>query len=112
MFFLLAEVNNQIVGTCNYSGFRKKRLAHRAEIGIAVKKSNWNQRIDRKLMTQLIALAKQSDLKILFLEVRSDNKSAIHLYESLGFQKIGTFKGFMEVDGLLIDFDIMELVME
>lgn len=63
-------------------------------------------------MTQLIALAKQSGLKILSLEVRSDNKSAIHLYENLGFQKIGTFKGFMEVDGLLIDFDIMELVME
>ncbi|WP_274656975.1 GNAT family N-acetyltransferase [Streptococcus equinus] len=111
-FFLLAEVNNQIVGTCNCSGFRKKRLAHRAEIGIAVKKSNWNQGIGRKLMTQLIALAKQSGLKILSLEVRSDNKSAIHLYENLGFQKIGTFKGFMEVDGLLIDFDIMELVME
>ncbi|WP_205401627.1 GNAT family N-acetyltransferase [Streptococcus lutetiensis] len=110
--FLLAEENGQIVGTCNCRSFRKKRLSHRAEIGIAVKKAYWNQGIGRKLLTRLINLSRQSGLKILSLEVRTDNKGAIHLYESLGFRRIGTFEGFMEIDGESIDFDIMELFLE
>lgn len=111
-YFLLAEDDGQIVGTCNCRSFRKKRLSHRAEIGIAVKKAYWNQGIGRKLLTRLIALAKQSGLKVLSLEVRTDNKRAIHLYESLGFRRIGTFEGFMEIDGESVDFDIMELFLE
>ncbi|MCO4499639.1 acetyltransferase, GNAT family [Streptococcus infantarius subsp. infantarius] len=110
--FLLAEENGQIVGTCNCRSFRKKRLSHRAEIGIAVKKAYWNKGIGRKLLTRLIDLSRQSGLKILSLEVRTDNKGAIHLYESLGFHRIRTFEGFMEIDGKSIDFDIMELFLE
>lgn len=110
--FLLAEENGQIVGTCNCRSFRKKRLSHRAEIGIAVKKAYWNKGIGRKLLTRLIDLSRQSGLKIFSLEVRTDNKGAIHLYESLGFRRIKTFEGFMEIDGKSIDFDIMELFLE
>lgn len=110
--FLLAEENGQIVGTCNCRSFRKKRLSHRAEIGIAVKKAYWNKGIGRKLLTRLIDLSRQSGLKILSLEVRTDNKGGIHLYESLGFRRIGTFEGFMEIDGKSIDFEIMELFLE
>ena len=48
--FLVAEEAGEIVGTCNCSAFRKKRLAHRAEIGIAVKKllesRNWASAIN------------------------------------------------------------------
>lgn len=110
--FLLAEENGQIVGTCNCRSSRKKRLSHRAEIGIAVKKTYWNKGIGRKLLTRLINLSRQSGLKILSLEVRTDNKGAIHLYESLGFRRIGTFGDFMEIDGESIDFDIMELFLE
>ncbi len=111
-YFLLAEENGQIVGTCNCRSFRKKRLSHRAEIGIAVKKACWNKGIGRKLLTCLIDISRQSGLKILSLEVRTDNKRAIHLYESLGFRRIGTFEGFMEIDGESVDFDIMELFLE
>ncbi|SEP95681.1 L-amino acid N-acyltransferase YncA [Streptococcus equinus] len=111
-YFLLAEENGQIVGSCNCRSFRKKRLSHRAEIGIAVKKAYWNKGIGRKLLTRLINLSRQSGLKILSLEVRTDNKGAIHLYESIGFRRIGTFEGFMEIDGKSIDFDIMELFLE
>lgn len=110
--FLLAEENGQIVGTCNCRSFRKKRLSHRSEIGIVVKKAYWNKGIGRKLLTRLIDLSRQSGLKILSLEVRTDNKGAIHPYESLGFRRIGTFEGFMEIDGKSIDFDIMELFLE
>ena len=110
--FLVAEETGEIVGTCNCIAFRKKRLAHRAEVGLAVKRAYWNQGIGHQLLTRLIAVAQQSGLKVLSLEVRSDNDRAIHLYESLGFQKLGTFKHFMEINGQVINFDIMELLLE
>lgn len=110
--FLVAEETGEIVGTCNCIAFRKKRLAHRAEVGLAVKRAYWNQGIGHQLLMRLIAVAQQSGLKVLSLEVRSDNDRAIHLYESPGFQKLGTFKHFMEINGQVIDFDIMELLLE
>ena len=36
--YLVAEENNEIVGTAVFSGFSKARLSHRAEISISVKK--------------------------------------------------------------------------
>ena len=68
--FLVAEEAGEIVGTCNCSAFRKKRLAHRTEIGIAVKKAYWDQGIGCQLLTRLIAAAQRSGLKVLSLEVR------------------------------------------
>ena len=43
------------------------------------------------------------------LEVRSDNKRAIALYEKLGFRKLCTFPGFFKIHGELVDFDLMIL---
>ena len=43
------------------------------------------------------------------LEERRSNQSAIHLYEKYGFEKFGTFKGYMKIRGEHIDFDFMNL---
>lgn len=108
-FFLLAEEAWEIVGTCNCSAFRKLRLAHRAEIGISVKKDYLGKSIGRQLLMETIAKMCQANIKLLSLEVGSDNSWAIHLYESLGFRYIGTFKDFMAIDGQAIEFIIMIL---
>jgi len=108
--FLIAKDENEIVGTANYSCFSKKRMAHRGEFGIAVKKSYWNQGIGTMLLEQILDFAKNvAKSEIVSLEVRSDNKSAIRLYEKFGFKKIGTFKGYFKINESLVDFDIFEL---
>lgn len=108
--FLLAKDGNEIVGTGNYSVFPKKRMAHRGEFGIAVKKSHWNQGIGSKLLERIISFAREeANSEIISLEVRSDNKAAIHLYQKFGFEKIGTFKGYFKINGEMIDFDLMQL---
>lgn len=108
--FLLAKDGNEIVGTGNYSVFLKKRMAHRGKFGIAVKKSHWNQGIGSKLLERIISFAREeANSEIISLEVRSDNKAAIHLYQKFGFEKIGTFKGYFKINGEMIDFDLMQL---
>ena len=43
----------------------------------------------RQLLNWLVSFVKKLNIKTLYLEVRSSNKAAIHLYESMGFNEIG-----------------------
>lgn len=107
---LVAEVNGIIVGTANYSSSKNRRMSHRGSIGLCVQRKFWNKGIATNLIETLIRFAKEkAKSKIISLEVRSDNKAAIHLYKKFGFEKIGTFEGYFDIDGDLIDFDYMYL---
>ena len=108
--YLVAVSNNEIVGTAVFSAFSKARLSHRAEISISVKKELWGNRIGTRFMEQLIDFAKHTaGTEIISLEVRSDNERAIALYKRFGFEKIGTFNGFMKINGKDVSCDIMRL---
>lgn len=108
--FLIAKADGKIVGTANFAASQKPRLSHRGEIGISVEKSMWGQGIATMLMQRLIDFAKnQAKVELISLEVRSDNAAAIHLYEKFGFQKYGTFPGFLKINGKWIDADCMVL---
>lgn len=86
-------------------------MTHRGEIGIGIKKSAWGLGIGSMLMEKLLDFAfNKAHTEIISLEVRSDNKRAIHLYEKYGFQKVGCFKGYFKINGEFIDFDIMEKI--
>lgn len=108
--YLVAEENNEIVGTAVFSGFSKARLSHRAEISISVKKAMWGNHIGTRFMERIIDFAKSTaHTEIISLEVRSDNERAISLYRRFGFEKIGTFDGYMKVNGKDVSCDIMRL---
>ena len=87
----------------------RERVAHRASVSVTVGKVFWRLGIGRKAMEALIAFAKGCGLEVLQLEVRSDNASAIALYESLGFEKMGLYKNFMKVNGQACDAWYMNL---
>lgn len=107
---LVAEVNGVIVGTANYSTSNVKRLSHRGSIGLCVQKKFWNQGIATSLLEYLIRFGREeAKAKIISLGVRSDNEPAIHLYKKFGFEKIGTFEGYYQIDNKLIDVNFMNL---
>lgn len=108
--YLVAVDNGDIIGTAVFSSLTKARLAHRAEISISVRKKMWGNQIGTRFMEQIIEFAKNTaGTEIISLEVRSDNERAIALYKRFGFEKIGTFKGYMKINGTDVDCDIMEL---
>ena len=108
--YLAAADGSEIVGTAVFSSFTKARLAHRAEISISVRKSMWGNHIGTSFMEEIIDFAKNTaGTEIISLEVRSDNERAIALYKKFGFQKIGTFDGFMKIGGNYVSCDIMAL---
>ena len=70
----------------------------------------WGNHIGTWFMEEIIQFAKETaKVEIISLEVRSDNARAIALYKKFGFEQIGTFEGFMKIDGNDVDCDIMRL---
>ena len=97
-----------IVGTANLSGM-PRRMSHRAELGLSVVTFEWNKGIGTMLMQHIIDYAKAHGIEMINLEVRSDNKAAIHLYEKFGYKKTGVIPAFFKIDDEYVDFDIMSL---
>ena len=81
-------------------------MSHRAEFGISLKKAWWGCGAADVLAQGLLAFAREAGIEQVNLEVRSDNKRAVALYERLGFRKLCTFPGFFKINGELIDLDL------
>lgn len=104
----LAKADGEIIGTASLSR-KHKRMRHRGELGICVKRAWWSSGAAPALMDALLAFARENGFEQLNLEVRSDNIRAIRLYEKYGFRKLCVFPGFFKIDGQYIDFDLMAL---
>lgn len=86
-----------------------RRMSHRAELGLSVRKSAWHRGIGSMIMEKLIASAREKGLELIHLEVRSDNTRAVRLYEKYGFRRIGTFPAFFKIGNDYFDFEEMVL---
>jgi len=88
---ILAEVDGKIAGNCGLHGIGKKRkVSHRAGIGIALMKEYWNLGIGTALMSYVLEISDNIlKYEVVDLEVVSENKRAIALYTKMGFKKIG-----------------------
>ena len=98
----------KIIGTASLNR-KQNRMSHRAEFGISLKKAWWGCGAASAMAERILDFARESGVEQINLEVRSDNKRAIALYEKLGFRKLCTFPGFFKINGELIDFDLMNL---
>jgi ribosomal-protein-alanine N-acetyltransferase len=88
--YLVAEIDQKIVGYCGYWGIVGEGYIY----NVAVKKEYRNQRIGYRMLENLIETSKSKGIVSFTLEVRSSNKAAIHLYETLGFEAAGIRKDF------------------
>ena len=93
---LLAELEGKIVGSAGISCVgRKEKIRHRAEFGISVDQAYWGLGIGRALTEACIECAKNAGYTQLELEVVAENRAALALYESVGFEEYGRNpKGF------------------
>lgn len=103
---LLAKNDEKIVGCASLNRL-PRRMRHRGDFAISVAKDYWNKGIGSQLLDAIIVFAKENTFEVIDLQVRSDNKRAIHLYEKYGFKKIGEHPAFFKISGENISFDIM-----
>ena len=87
---LLAIVDGQVVASAGIDAVGGKyKVCHRADFGISVLKAFWGLGIGRALTKACMRLAKQAGYTQLELQAVADNRSAIGLYESVGFREYG-----------------------
>lgn len=88
--YLKLQENNELIG---YGGihciFDESHL-----ITIGISNQHQQKGLGRKLLEQLIDIAKQQDCTCMFLEVAVTNYKAIQLYESMEFKKLRTRKEY------------------
>ncbi|RYG26319.1 ribosomal-protein-alanine N-acetyltransferase [bacterium] len=61
---------------------------------VAIAPTHQRQGIGRRLMVQLLEAAKSAGMICATLEVRAGNGPALHLYESLGFERTAVRRGY------------------
>jgi ribosomal-protein-alanine N-acetyltransferase len=88
--YLIAEIEGCVVGYCGYWGIAGEGYIY----NVAVKKEYRRQQIGYQLLKNLIESSKDKGVDTFTLEVRSSNEAAIHLYETLGFERAGIRKDF------------------
>ncbi|WP_088011840.1 GNAT family N-acetyltransferase [Gottfriedia acidiceleris] len=90
--FLVAKVENRIVGFARCEGSQLKRLSHKVEFGVCVLKEFWGYGIGKNLLKQAISWADANHIHKINLSVLETNEKAIKLYEKLGFEVEGVLK--------------------
>ncbi|MGE7184503.1 N-acetyltransferase family protein [Peribacillus sp. NPDC006672] len=97
--FIVAVVNDRVVGFSRCEGNLLKRFAHKVEFGICILKDYWGFGIGTNLLKESIAWADSNGIKKIILNVLETNDTAINLYKKLGFK----IEGILENDKILSD---------
>lgn len=109
----LCKKGGEIAAMGSLKGFSRERIKHRAELALTVKKEYWKQGIAKKMMQTLLQHARdKTPLETIELIVRSDNQSAIHLYENFGFQNSGIYERYFKIEGVYFSANLMCLNLE
>lgn len=111
--FLSAYYKNNIIGFTRIIRIfqKRKRQLHVAKLGIAIKKDFRNLGLGKILLSQVLQEAKNKikGLRIITLNVFSENKQAINLYKKFGFKEYGRLKEGIFYKGKYIDEVLMYL---
>jgi ribosomal protein S18 acetylase RimI-like enzyme len=106
--FLVAVVEDLIVGFSRCEGNNLRRSAHKVEFGVAVLKDYWGYGIGKNLLKESIAWADSNSITKMMLNVLEINEKAIGLYQKLGFEIEGRLKNDKILsDGCYYDTIIM-----
>ena len=101
---ILGFLDGEYVGNCSFMGNHIRRYKHRVSMGIALFQKYTGLGIGRAMIEKLFEVAREKGFEQMELEVVADNKKAIHLYKSMGFEIYGTFpKNMKYKDGTYAD---------
>lgn len=102
--------NNQIIANGYIHANPRSRIQHKAELAISVLKEYWGKGVGQLLMKTLLDYAKETSfIETVYLEVVSENKRAIKLYEKFGFKTYGTNKRAIKINDSYYDWNLMRL---
>lgn len=110
-YLFFAKVDDEIVGMVAAYQEEGERVHHVAYVwGVYVRETFRGQGIGKKLMEALLDELEKNNVVKANLNVNTAQANAVKLYESLGFQIIGTAHKEMYIDGKFHDEFLMEKI--
>lgn len=108
---LIAEADGRIVAGAGVECPQKRKIRHRANLGISILTSHRGVGLGRVLMNELVSWCRaEPDVRKVCLSVYSENAAARALYESFGFVEEGVMKrAIRAADGRWVDEVMMGL---
>ena len=106
--FLIAFIDDALVGILTFVGGERPRVQHAGELGLMVPKAHWGNGIGSLLLDTLIRWAEEGGVVTkLNLRVGTRNARAIALYERKGFVLEGTVTRSAKIGGTYFDSHLM-----
>ncbi|HLT20088.1 MAG TPA: GNAT family N-acetyltransferase [Thermomicrobiales bacterium] len=100
---LVADAGDELAGYVEARGGEFRRVRHVATVIAGVRQSYAGQGLGSRLFQALMEWAEDAGLARLELTVMTHNAAAIRLYEKFGFEREGTRRMAMRVDGAWVD---------
>lgn len=82
-------INGMLAGSASVKRNRIRRKKHVGEVAIALLAKYRNEGIGIELMHTLVKEAKKMNIRLLELTCLENNPAGLHLYEKVGFQRVG-----------------------
>ena len=110
-FTLGAWSGGELVGAISCERENRSKVRHIGHlVGMMVRESASGRGIGRALLAACIEQARAAEgVEMLTLSVTSTNRRAVRLYEGAGFERYGTLKNALKLDGRYHDKDLMSL---
>jgi len=105
--FLVAVVEDRIVGFSRCEGNPLKRFAHKVEFGVCVLQDYWGYGIGNNFLKESIAWSDANGIQKITLNVLETNDKAVKLYQKLGFE----IEGILKNDKILSDGKFYNTIM-
>ena len=107
--WFVAEYDNKVVGQCSVGLVRRTaRYRHRAEVAFVILQEYCDLGIGGKMMEECIEWCKEKDVTQIELDVVKTNDRAVKMYQSFGFEIIGTKENALRyLDGTFADEYLM-----
>ena len=108
-FMLTAWINGQLAATASLNRLRDlTKYRHRGEFSISVRKKYQGMGLGSIMTRICLYIAQNTSLEQVELSVSSGNAAAIHVYEKLGFRKVGAIpRAYRLKDGTYFDEILM-----
>jgi ribosomal protein S18 acetylase RimI-like enzyme len=97
--WVMRTETGHIVGHVDLRGHTEPHTEHRCLLGLGVAGNYRRRGIARQLCEHVIGWAREAKLAAIDLQVLDGNRSAVALYESLGFATVMQLEDFFRVDG-------------
>ncbi|WP_243116463.1 GNAT family N-acetyltransferase [Fonticella tunisiensis] len=111
--YIVAILDNKIIGNVSFVGSQRKKLEHRGDMGIAVLKDFWGIGVGKNLMEYFLKWASSNEIiKKIDLQVVENNTAAINFYMKYGFKIEGRITKGMYINGKYYDIYNMGKILE